>query len=137
MADINETINMLRRIADGNARYWVGNNLGDMIEIDGLQKLAHDAVELLNQYQTRTLTEQEMDDQIDAYDGSAVFFIEEKKFGKLYQVYLCRNNPVRNDPNFFALNLECYFIRSGINKYWRCWNRKPTDEQREEAPWGE
>ena len=106
--------------------------------IHPLKQEARDmAIEALKQNQTRTLTEQEMDDQIDAYDGSAVFFIEEKRFGKLYPVYLCRHNPVRNDPNFFALNLECYFVRSGINKYWRCWNRKPTDEQREEVPWEE
>ena len=32
---------------------------------------------------------------------------------------------------------EEYLTRAGYNKIWRCWPRKPTDEEREAAKWDE
>ena len=49
MADIEKVSETLEKITNSNLRYWVGNNLADMIEIHGLQQTAHDALELLKE----------------------------------------------------------------------------------------
>lgn len=82
-------------------------------------------------------TEAALDEYINAFDGEAAVWIEERGYSKtwLYPATLRKSNPERGDPNYFDIRHEYYLVRKKIGTLWRAWKNKPTDWTALTAKW--
>ena len=96
-----------------------------------------DTIKCLKELTTpRVLSEEEMDEMIACYGGTAMFWMEERGHGGVYPVELMGRNIARDDRNFFEPRMEFYYQRKQIGSSWRCWDKQPTEEQMETTEWG-
>ena len=128
--------------------YWLNEEVkrAEYIDTDYLDcvdvNVLRDALELLKVQDNNDLiiTEKDLDDYIDSYDGIARVWIQQKSIypdrNYLFATSLQKRNHRRpEDKNFYCLEYEYYLERNAIGKFWVVWKNKPTDDQRKAVKW--
>lgn len=98
------------------------------------QKLVLDIIDFLKNQKPKILTYAELEnidfvwieyhDEIETYPSLVIDIYEDDTAGFVDH---CSYDTVG----------EFYLSKKNYNKLWRCWSEKPTDDQRETAPWKE
>lgn len=102
-----------------------------------VKRIMADALELLKEQEPRVMTLDELR-QLEHTDH--IIWIEANGDPESFNGYAeVTTNLMTKDIEFFAPGNEVEFIPDNKNygKTWRCWSSRPTNEQREAAPWTE
>lgn len=95
-----------------------------------------DALELLKEQEAKILTVNQLEDALDTVvwletpvsenlaDGYSLIMAYSHKYG-----YMFFDSPFGDNPSQDRLEYSEY------GKSWRCWNKRPTDEQRQAVKW--
>ena len=98
--------------------------------------LAKDALALLKEQEAKILTVNQLEDALDTVvwletpvsenlaDGYSLIMAYSHKYG-----YMFFDSPFGDNPSQDRLEYSEY------GKSWRCWNKRPTDEQRQAVKW--
>lgn len=116
-------------------RWEPGKNDGEYIKLleeskDEWQKIAMKAISKLKTQKLRIITIEELEDWLepvyyeDIYSGGRWALIADCQ-----EVYFTFNFV---DPEYLKED-QLHF--SGYGRLWRCWNKKPTDEQKKAVKW--
>lgn len=106
-------------------------------EADGFEcqeKLREDAIALLKEQMPRVMTLDEITDEYCDY-----VFVEDISDPE-YE-YLLYAFPYGHDDIYVymimqdSIQMSAEYMSNSYNKTWRCWNTRPTDEQRVAEPW--
>ena len=100
-------------------------------------ELVHDALELLKSYEPHVMTQEELENAIDS-----VVWIETKDLQEnSSSQYALLESYSRKYGYFYLLHLRnehpSVYPYTNINKTWRPWNIRPTDERRKAVKWNE
>lgn len=108
--------------------------------VECVHLLARDAYNLLSKMEPRVLTLEEVQS-----DHEHVYWIEcgdsiTQHYGQYRGRCWCHQKEIGPWEQFDCIEPSDQYLRRRADKYgkeWRCWSSKPTEQARQDTPWGE